>query len=205
VLFTNPHESLDAIGTLPVVGEPADAINTVLYCIEGDFGNAALSAAAVVPFIGWGATAAKWANRGAKYLRHVDPGAFRQLLRLGVNDWTTIRSILDALDSDVVIRGMTDRYGNPIVLLAGSRDDGLKHLLGRHLTGDYPGAFTTFFSERLKVGDIVDIAAQSVQNGSRQLDKSTGNWVYIWEHPTWGTIKTIVNSSGEVISAYPTK
>ena len=81
---------------------------------------------------------------------------------------------------------------------------GLRHITGRHLTGDIPGACTSFFSNRMKVGDVMDVVAQTVQNGSLTLDDFTGYWVYAWTHETWGEIKVIVNQSGEVISAFPT-
>jgi hypothetical protein len=197
--------ALDAGGLLPVIGVLADGVNAVIYCLQGDFANAGLSAAAMVPVIGDAAAVTKWTSRGGKYLRHIDPAAFNKLLRLGADDWTQIRLILDELDPDTVLRSMKDRAGNQIGLLAGNREKGLKHIIGRHLTGDYSGAYTTYFSETLAVGDVVDIVARTVQNGTRVLDKPTGNWVYTWRHPTWGDIKTVVDSTGEVISAFPTK
>lgn len=206
VLIEYPHESLDAIGTLPVVGEPADALNAALYCAEGDFINAGISLGAIIPVVGNGITTGRYVGRGAvTYLRHFDSSAFNQLMRLGARDAQAIRLILDALDSDTAIRAMTDRSGNQVLLLSGNRNEGLKHLIGRHVTGEYLGAYTTFFSERIKVGDVVDIVAQTVQNGTSVLDHSTQNWVYTWKHPTWGDVKVIVDTAGEVISAFPSK
>jgi hypothetical protein len=51
------HTGLDVAGLLPGVGAVPDAINAGLYAVEGDYGNAALSAAAAIPGIGDGATA----------------------------------------------------------------------------------------------------------------------------------------------------
>lgn len=42
------HFALDMLGTLPIVGPAADLINTGWYLAEGDYKNAALSAAAIV-------------------------------------------------------------------------------------------------------------------------------------------------------------
>ncbi|MFC0112701.1 golvesin C-terminal-like domain-containing protein [Kibdelosporangium aridum] len=63
------HAALDVAGVIPVVGEAADLANAAWYTAEGDYANAALSAAAAVPFAGWGATAVKagkYAVKGAE-------------------------------------------------------------------------------------------------------------------------------------------
>ena len=49
---TDPHVWLDGIGLIPLVGEWADAVNAGLYLIEGDYTNAGISTAALIPFIG---------------------------------------------------------------------------------------------------------------------------------------------------------
>jgi hypothetical protein len=50
---------LDIGGLVPVVGEVADGVNAGIYLVEGDKLNAGLSAAAMIPIAGWGATGAK--------------------------------------------------------------------------------------------------------------------------------------------------
>lgn len=50
---------LDVVGLVPVVGEVADGANALIYLAQGDYVNAGLSGAAMVPFLGWGATGAK--------------------------------------------------------------------------------------------------------------------------------------------------
>lgn len=62
------HTLLDVAGLIPVIGAPADAANAIWYAADGDYLNAGLSAAAVVPGLGWGATGAKWGIKGAKAL-----------------------------------------------------------------------------------------------------------------------------------------
>ncbi|MBB5786560.1 DNA/RNA non-specific endonuclease [Jiangella mangrovi] len=57
------HLVLDGLGLIPVVGEPADAINAVWYAAEGNVIDAGLSGAALIPFLGWGATGGKWTRR----------------------------------------------------------------------------------------------------------------------------------------------
>jgi hypothetical protein len=140
-----------------------------------------------------------------RYLSHTSPEAFQSLLRLGARDSATIRTTIQSAGSDSVIRGITDTAGNQILLRAGNRNRGLWHILGRHLTGDLPGTGTTFFSNQLNVGDVVDLVAQTVQNGTRTFAETEGTWIYQWSHRTHGDVKVIVSQSGDVISAFPTR
>jgi len=55
------HFGLDVLGLVPVGGEVFDAINGIIYTVQGDGVNASLSFAGMVPIAGWGATGAKWA------------------------------------------------------------------------------------------------------------------------------------------------
>ena len=57
------HGILDVAGLVPVLGEGADLINAGIYLAEGDKINASLSAAAAIPFAGWGATTIKTVKR----------------------------------------------------------------------------------------------------------------------------------------------
>jgi nickel-dependent lactate racemase len=43
------HTVLNVAGMVPVIGAPADAVNAGWYAAQGDWGNAALSAAAAIP------------------------------------------------------------------------------------------------------------------------------------------------------------
>lgn len=54
------HVSLDVFGLIPVAGEVADLANGVLYTIEGDGINAALSYASAIPVVGYGSVATKY-------------------------------------------------------------------------------------------------------------------------------------------------
>jgi LysM repeat protein len=60
------HGALDVAGFIPVAGAVADVANAGLYAAEGDYANAALSAAAAVPGIGDAAAAVKLVNRGVE-------------------------------------------------------------------------------------------------------------------------------------------
>ncbi|MCL2083439.1 MAG: hypothetical protein FWH04_09455 [Oscillospiraceae bacterium] len=50
---------LDAAGMVPVIGEPADGLNALIYAARGDGENALMSALGMVPIAGWFATGSK--------------------------------------------------------------------------------------------------------------------------------------------------
>ena len=79
------HAVLDVAGMIPIVGNVADAANAAIYAAEGDFGNAALSAAAMVPGLGQAATAGKLGARAAKTSKRLTPAKIRAYLK-GVKD-----------------------------------------------------------------------------------------------------------------------
>lgn len=66
---------LDVIGLIPAAGEVADLLNAGISALRGDYVGAALSLAAAIPFVGWGATAAKVAKRGADIVQAGAKGA----------------------------------------------------------------------------------------------------------------------------------
>ena len=57
------HIALDLGGMVPVIGEICDITNGVIYTIQGDGVNAALSYSAAIPFVGWFSTGAKYAYK----------------------------------------------------------------------------------------------------------------------------------------------
>jgi len=59
------HNTLMAAGFTPGLGNIADAADAILYAAEGEFGSAALSAAAMIPVVGQ-AVSAKKALKAAK-------------------------------------------------------------------------------------------------------------------------------------------
>jgi hypothetical protein len=66
---------LDVAGLIPGLGEIADGINAGIYAARGDYLNAALSAAAMIPGAGWGATAAKYSNKAGNIADAVNTGS----------------------------------------------------------------------------------------------------------------------------------
>jgi len=63
---------LDGLGLVPGFGEIADGVNALISLGRGNYGDAALSAAAMIPFLGWGGTAAKWGKHGADAVNAID-------------------------------------------------------------------------------------------------------------------------------------
>ena len=60
------HFVLDLGGLIPGVGEFADGANAAWYAGEGDYTSAGLSAAGMIPIVGWGATGGRILGKGAK-------------------------------------------------------------------------------------------------------------------------------------------
>lgn len=50
------HIGLDGLGLVPVIGEIADGANALFYLSKGDYTNATISAAGMIPFVGSSAT-----------------------------------------------------------------------------------------------------------------------------------------------------
>lgn len=94
------HTTFDVVGMVPILGEPADAINAVWYAAEGDHVNAALSAAAMVPVAGWAATGGKWGIRGVQAVRSTD----------GARAWLTNRPTMVPPNADRLDFHPTDRF-----------------------------------------------------------------------------------------------
>ncbi|MEQ1745775.1 MAG: AHH domain-containing protein [Saprospiraceae bacterium] len=63
VISTGVHVMLDVAGLVPVYGEVFDVTNGLIYTLEGSYADAALSAGAAIPFVGWTATTAKYARK----------------------------------------------------------------------------------------------------------------------------------------------
>lgn len=68
------HAVLDVAGLIPVVGEVADLANAAWYAAEGNYVDAALSAASAIPFAGYGATAVKAGKYADKAIDAVQAG-----------------------------------------------------------------------------------------------------------------------------------
>ena len=56
------QKCLDGVGLIPGLGEFADGINAAISAFRGNWGDAGLSIASMIPFAGWAATGAKWGD-----------------------------------------------------------------------------------------------------------------------------------------------
>ena len=71
-ILNGVQTGLDVAGLVPGFGEIADGTNALIYLARGDKTNAALSAAAIIPFAGWAATGGKLAKKSVKVLEEAD-------------------------------------------------------------------------------------------------------------------------------------
>ncbi|GAA0874324.1 hypothetical protein GCM10009118_07320 [Wandonia haliotis] len=61
------HLSLDVIGLIPIIGEAADFVNGGIYLMEGNYTDAGLTYASMLPIAGWFATGTKWAKNAVTH------------------------------------------------------------------------------------------------------------------------------------------
>lgn len=59
------HATLDVVGLIPVAGEVADGVGAIWYLGEGNYVDASIGFASMIPFVGWFST-------GGKALRYAD-------------------------------------------------------------------------------------------------------------------------------------
>jgi len=88
--------ALDVAGLVPGFGEVADGINAAIYLGRGDYANAALSAAAMIPIGGQAATAAKLTAKAGEVAKAAAPigGAIIGATRVGARGADTGRAVL---------------------------------------------------------------------------------------------------------------
>ena len=117
------HTVLDTVGFVPVVGEPADLVNGLIYAAEKDYINAGISMAAVIPVIGeagkavkYGAKAvdkggeiAKIFNVVSKPLSKKESKTFR-IVANGIEFEEVLNSLLRINKIDVYVTGSNSRF-----------------------------------------------------------------------------------------------
>ena len=77
-ILNDMHTGLDLLGLVPGIGEFADGANALIYAGGGDYLNAGVSAAGMIPFAGSAATGGKLAAKTGDLSRHL-----RQLEKYG--------------------------------------------------------------------------------------------------------------------------
>jgi len=97
---------LDVAGFIPGVGIVADAANTALYVIEGDWANAAISAVAIIPAAG---------SVLAAGLRHSDEAiAIGRLARHFDEVASAGRTVAKNFDEGIDISGIGLKHGDEV-------------------------------------------------------------------------------------------
>jgi len=82
---------LDVVGLIPGIGEIADGLNAAIYLARGDKVNAALSAVAMIPLVGWAATGTKAARNAMKAAKFTgDQTALLQMAKTAKKTGATI-------------------------------------------------------------------------------------------------------------------
>lgn len=110
------HTILDVLGLIPIIGDPADAVSAAWYSAEGDWVDAGLSAASLIPFAGDALGAGKLigrAGRLAELLKMVDrfgnvidpASPLAKTLLKGVKVEDGVYTFPNAADLAAVLRG----------------------------------------------------------------------------------------------------
>lgn len=101
---------LDLVGLVPGFGEVADGANALISLLRGDYVGAALSAAAMIPFAGWAATAGK----GAKYaIKAAD--AIGTVAKYGDEVVDAVGTIVKHGDDVADVVGAVAKYGDDVI------------------------------------------------------------------------------------------
>ena len=113
-----------------MLGEPADGVNGIWYGAEGDYVNAGLSAGAMIPIIGAGATTAKYGKKG------VDAASVGNAARSLTA--TERRTLDDALRPDKLDHVFDPKHNfQPLIRQFGSREAAMEQIV-RSIGGPLP-------------------------------------------------------------------
>jgi hypothetical protein len=99
------HTALDVLGITPGIGEAADAVNAVAYAIEGDWGNAAISAVGMVPLFGDAAKAGRIGSKVAGKLENAIDGIKGVTKRETTFSRYLSKNELEAIEKTDLLRG----------------------------------------------------------------------------------------------------
>lgn len=91
------HVGLDILGSVPVIGEAADFLNGTIYTIRGDYENAGISFAAMIPVVGDAGKVYKYSNKAYKLAKKANP-ALKKILP----GWKKVK-----IDMEHVVSGHT--------------------------------------------------------------------------------------------------
>lgn len=118
--------ALDLAGFIPGFGEIADGTNAAIYFARGDYFNASLSAAAMVPVVGWLSTGSKLGRKALKAADKIDDVA---------------RIVNKADDVSGAVKGAGKDIASRLTRAQSRNTNTLKNIVENNLTdGDFGGA-----------------------------------------------------------------
>lgn len=202
------HDMLDIMGLTPVLGEPLDIMNGMLYTIEGNGQDAMLSFAATVPLAGAGVTGLKWAKKALKFSDNAFQSASGLIFKIGSKHGNRLAHVIEHTADDLskFKHGVFD-VGNKLV---------------ETLDDAYSQVINTKWSKKLNVGESETMGGitktlqeSTLSDGTKELRESfiidMGKKVgYEGGKKGTGDALNKINlvlkeGSGEVITAFPTK
>lgn len=202
------HSALQVAGLIPALGVIPDALDTGIFVIEGDWVNAGVSAAAMVPVFGQGAAVTRLGVKVSKEsIERLGREGVEKALREGVARSAT-RVLRKAPPERVVaavqkFRSTYFKAGSETFLLDSK---GLRHILERHHPRYWNGSVKSsqsFLSEHLSVGDVAD-AIKSIMSQNRQKLIKIGTTKQGQINGTWGGVKYVIGlNRGRVGQFYP--
>ncbi|MET3731419.1 hypothetical protein [Moheibacter stercoris] len=146
---------------IPGFGEVADGINALIYLGRGDYLNASLSAGAMMPFAGYAATGAKFANKAANMGAKLPVGRSGNVLEEFTKGVT--RNTSTTINGTKFTGHALDQMQNRGVISPTAVLDVIKNP-GRVLEGNTPDT-SVFLRDNLKVitnksGDVISVIWQ---------------------------------------------
>ena len=171
------HLTLDIIGMVPVVGEPADAINAAWYAAEGEWLDAALSALGLIPAIGAAVIGAKTAikaragGRTFNTLEEAMAWVRRQLEELGIlgrnadEAGSTVRQVDESAGGEYI--GVGTHFGE---ITAAQRRLGIDPATGRYRPAEMETAHRVQHRDRVKLTRSEDPTVDWVDELGRTYD-----------------------------------
>ncbi len=190
--------SLDLLGLVPGFGEPADGINALIYASQGDEVNAGLSAAGMIPFLGWGATGGKI---GGKIKHVVDAGGGG-----GHNVGKAAQEAAERTERIRMARELLVSRERAEHILTGElkyNSRGKPYWYGGHRYPGRPGK--SAFPKNWSDDRILDTAADMASRRDRVkvVDVEDGGRRVLEERHDGLLVHVVIEADGRVVTAYP--
>ena len=200
------HTALQVLGLTPALGVIPDAVDTAFYLVEGNWVEAGISAAAMVPIFGQGAGLTRLGIRVSREsVERLGREGVEQAIALGVvRSGTRVLRPAPAWRVVSALRGFRSR-----VFRAGSEtflldSGGMSHILKRHHPRYWDGSVKgkqSFFDEHLSVDDVAD-AIQAVMRQNRERLIEIGSTRHGQISGMWGGLTYVLGVTGGRVSQF---